>query len=76
MIWRTGTCVVLYSGFCGLKVITEMQCGGVYSGAVINKHWYFPKHIPSDEIVLPFRRKNIGNVDELQVTFNFPCLLS
>ena len=36
-IWATGKVVVLDSGFCVLKAITELHKVGVYSSALIKK---------------------------------------
>ena len=65
-IYHTGTFVVLYSGFCVLKGITNLQRRGVYDGLAIKKRRYWPTYIPGDTIVLHFESKIVGNVDALQ----------
>ena len=65
--------MVLNSSFCVLKVIPELQRRGANYGAVNKKHWYYPKNIPGDAIVLQLRSNTVGDVDSLQGTFNnFP----
>ena len=69
-IWNTSTCVVLESGFCVFNGIAELQRRGAYSRVAIKKHQYFPKYTPDDTIVSHLGSKTVGNVDELQGTFD------
>ena len=45
--WKT---VVLYSGFCVAKFITELKAKGFYEGDLINKRCHLPKGVPGDLI--------------------------
>jgi hypothetical protein len=67
-IWATGKVVVLDSGFCVLKAITELQKVGVYSSALIKKRRYWPKGIPGDDIKAYFTDKPIGFTNRLPGT--------
>ena len=64
-IWATGKVVVLDSGFCVLKAITELQKVGVYSSALIKKRRYWPKGIPGDDIKDNFTDKSVGFTNRL-----------
>ena len=64
-IWHTGTCVVLDSGFCVSKGITEIQRRGVFPSTVIKKRRYFKNNNPDSTIILHFIRKTVGNIDYL-----------
>ena len=49
-IFSTGKCVVLDSGFCVSKEITDLLESGIYAAAIINKCKYWPKDVPGDAI--------------------------
>ena len=54
--------VVLYSGFCVVKGITQIEAKGVYAAALIKKQRYCPKLIPGQFIDTHFEDKQVGNV--------------
>lgn len=62
-IWGTSKVVVLDSGFCVLQGIVELRRKGVFSGALIKKRRYWPKHVRGDDIAKHFEDKEIGAVD-------------
>ena len=51
--------MVLYSGFCVAKGITELEDKGVYSAALIKKRCYCPKGFPWDIIDDRFEDKEV-----------------
>jgi hypothetical protein len=42
--------VVLDSRFCVLSALVELQKVGVFAGALIEKHWFWPAFVPGDVI--------------------------
>ena len=64
--WGSGRVFVLDSGFCVLQAIVELWKKGVFTVALIKKHHYWPKYIPSDNIISHFAEKGIGELDALQ----------
>ena len=62
-IFSTGMCVVLDSGFCVSKGITDLLEFGVYDAALIKKLKYWPKGIPGDAIDKYFANKDVTHVD-------------
>ena len=53
-IWVTGKVLVLDSGFCALRAITEILKVGLFSAALTNKNRYRPKCIHGDFIKQSF----------------------
>jgi hypothetical protein len=70
-IWYTGKQVVMDSGFCVLKAITELRKKGVFGAALIKKRRYWPKHIPGDDIIANFDGKEIGRARLRVLSFMF-----
>ena len=67
-IFGTGKCVVLDSGFCVSKGIVALEAKGVYAGALIKKHKYWPKGVPgAPAIDRHFANKEVGDVDMVEV---------
>ena len=60
-IFGIGKAVVLNSGFCVSKGITELEAKGVYSRALIKKRHYWPKGVPRDLIDNHFKDKEISD---------------
>ena len=56
-IFGSGKTVVLYSGFCVAKGITELKAKGVYVAYLIKKRRYWPKRDPGDFIDTHFEDK-------------------
>ena len=69
-IWNTARVLVLDSGFCVLKALTELRKRGVYAGALIKKRRYWPKYISGDDIIDHFSDKEVGDVDALPGTLD------
>ena len=65
-VWGSCRVFVLDSGFCVLQAIVELWKKGVFAAALIKKHHYWPKYIPSDNIISCFAEKGIGELDALQ----------
>ena len=65
-IFSTGKCVVLDSGFCVSKGITDLLDFGVYAAAIIKKQKYWPKGVPGDTIDKYFVDKDVTHVDMLE----------
>ena len=63
--WHTGRLVVLDSGFCVLKGISELFRKGVFASSLIKKRRYWPRHVPGDAIQERFESKSLGEVDIL-----------
>ena len=61
-IFGTGKAVVLESGFCVAKAITELEAKGVYDGSMIKKRSYWPKGVPGYLIDTHFQDKEVGDV--------------
>ena len=62
-IFGSGKAVVLDSGFCVAKGITDLEDKGVYVAALIKKRRYWPKGVPGDLIDNHFEDKEIGDVE-------------
>jgi hypothetical protein len=78
-IWHKGFCLVLDSGFCVLRGITELRKVGVFAAALIKKRRYWPKYIRGDDIKQHFEDKDVGDVDAWPgkldgVPFNLFCM--
>ena len=61
-----GKAVVMDSGFCVANWIVALAAKGVYAGAIIKKHQYFPNSVPGDLIDRHFANKEVGGVDMLE----------
>ena len=62
LIIKPGKAVVLDSGFCVAKGITQHYYKGVYLAALIKKRHYWPKAVPGDLIDTHFENKEVGDV--------------
>ena len=65
-----GRVVILNSGFYVLGGIIELRQMGVYTGALIKKRRYLPKHVPGGLIDEYFKDKEVGSTDSLHGTFD------
>ena len=63
LIFSTGKCVVLDSGFGVYKGITALLEVGVYAAALTKKRKYRPKGVPGDAIDEYFTDKDVTHVD-------------
>ena len=54
--------VVLDSGFCVVKVITDIRTKGVHETALIKKRRYWLKLVPGDLIYTKSEYKEVGDV--------------
>ena len=61
-IFGSGKDVVLYSGFCVAKGITDIEAKGVYAEALIKKRRYWEKGVPGDLVDTHFEDKEPGDV--------------
>ena len=66
-IWNSGRTVILDSGFYVVKGILELKKKGVFSGALIKKRRYLPKHIEGDNIQSHFDNKPVGVPDAWRI---------
>ena len=55
-----GKYVVLDSGFCILKGITELKKCGFYACALIKKRWFWPMMVPGNEIDHHLEESEVG----------------
>ena len=62
-IFGTDKAVVLESGFCVDKSITELETNGVYMVALIKKRRCWPKGVTGGIIDTHFQDKVVGNVE-------------
>ncbi len=63
-IHNTGEIVTIDSGFCVAAGILELHHVGVYGQALIKKRgWYWPKHVPGNEIEEYMKDKELGHVE-------------
>ena len=62
IIFGSVKAVVLDSGFCDAKVITDIEAKIVYSAALINKRNYWLKGVTGDPIDDKFEDKEVGDV--------------
>ena len=61
-IFETGNYVVLDSGFCVAKGITELEAKGVHAEALMKEQCYWQKLIPGDLIDTHCQDKEVGDV--------------
>ena len=61
-IFGSGKAVLLDSGFCVAKGITELEAKGAYAEYLIKKRCYWPKGVPGDLIDTHFEDKEVGDV--------------
>ena len=61
--FSTGRSIILDSGFCVPRGIVELKKEGIYAGALIKKHHYWPSLVPGEEIESHFATKNVGKPD-------------
>ncbi len=61
--FSSGRYVILDSGFCILKGIVELKKEGIFAGAMIKKHCYWPSLVPGEAIDLHFQSKDVGDMD-------------
>ena len=57
--------VVLDSGFCVLQELVELQKVGVFAGALIKKHHFWPALVPGHVIDQNFDDKEVGSVNSV-----------
>lgn len=62
-IWNLGKVVVLDSGFCVARALTQLSKKGVFATALIKKRRYWPKHVNGDMIKAHFANANVGDTD-------------
>ena len=62
-LFGKGEAVVLESGFCVDKSITELETNGVYMVALIKKRRCWPKGVTGGIIDTHFQDKVVGNVE-------------
>ena len=65
-IFSTGKCVVIESGFCVSKVITDLLEFGVYTAELTKKRKYWPKGVLGDAIDQYFAGKDFTHFDMLE----------
>ena len=65
-IFGSGNAVVLDSGFCVAKGITEIKSKGVYVAALIKKWCYYPRLVPSDLIDTRFEDEEVCGVGMIE----------
>ena len=64
---NTGKIVTMDSGFCVTAGILAMHDHGVFGQALIKKQgWYWPAHVPGDQIDDHFSNISIGDSDTLK----------
>ena len=64
-IFASGKAVVLESGFCVTKSITDLDEEGVYVTSMIKKMYYCPNGVPGDLIDNQFEYKEVSDVGML-----------
>ncbi len=62
-LWNTGKVVVVYSGFCVAKALTQLARKDVFGSALIKKRRYWPKNVNSDMIKAHFKESAVGHTD-------------
>lgn len=67
-IHGTGSLVVMDSGFCVVKAITELKRVSVFSSAMIKKRRYWPRYIKGDEIKEYFQDKEVGYFNAIKAS--------
>ena len=65
-LWGTEKVVVTNSGFCVLEGLISMVEKGVLGLALIKKWCYWPKGVPSEEILQHMQNKEVGDVEAVQ----------
>ena len=65
-VFYTKKNVVVDSGFCVENGIFELAAKGVYAGALVKKHRYWPQIVPADIVDRHSVDKVIGDVDILE----------
>ena len=65
-LWRTGKLVAMDRGFGVLEGLISMVKKGVLGLALIKKRRYWPKGVPSEEILRNIQNKEVGDVDAVQ----------
>ena len=65
-IFSNGKCVVLDSGFCVSKGITDLWEFGVYASALIKKRKDYPKGVPGYSIDQYFSDEDVTYADILE----------
>ena len=65
-IFGSGKTVVLDSGFCVVKGITNIEDKGVYASSMIKKRRYRTKVFPGDLIDNQFEDKEVGDVEMIE----------
>ena len=61
-IFGSGKAVILASGFCVAKGVTDFEAKCVYVAALIKKWHYWMKGVPGDFIDTHFEDKDVGDV--------------
>ncbi len=61
---------MLDSGFCVLKGIVELRKKGIFAGALIKTHQFWPALVPGKAIDLHFEGKAIRECDTILGKFN------
>ena len=67
-LWNLGKVVVLDSGFCVARALTELAKKGVFATALIKKRRYWPKHVDGDMIKANFADANVGDTNCYRMT--------
>ena len=67
-IWNTGKVVVLDSGFCVARALTQLSARGVFGAALIKKRRFWPKHVDGDMIRGHFDASPVGHADCYRMT--------
>eukprot|EP00804_Cyclotella_cryptica_P020321 CCRYP_014042-RA/>CCRYP_014042-RA protein AED:0.41 eAED:0.46 QI:0/-1/0/1/-1/1/1/0/310 len=68
--FNTGRYVVLNSGFCVLKALVALYEKGIYAGALIKKHQYWPALVPGKAMDKRFAGKSPGECEAITGTLN------
>ena len=58
--------VVTESSLCVLEALISMVEKGVLGSALIKKRCYWPKGVPTEEIIWNIQNKEVGDVDTVQ----------
>ena len=67
-VFYRGKYVVVDSGFCFKNGIVALAANGVYAGALVKKHQYWPQIVPVDLVDQHYVDKVIGDVDILEAS--------
>ncbi len=69
-IHNTGKIVTMNSGFCVAAKILTLHHVGVYRQALIKKQgWYWPKHVPGNEIEEYMTDKELGHAETYKISY-------